>query len=67
MYFASFITQSGYGTGWVLTGAALAAALILALGGLFVYAISRIPLLTRIAATALLLTGSVWFVIRLRS
>jgi hypothetical protein len=73
MYFSVFLTQSGYQAGWVLTGAAVAAMAVLGASMLAGYAIGKLRLndlqysmVTRVAASALLVTGAVWFVIRLR-
>jgi hypothetical protein len=63
MFFALFVSDSGYGAGWVLTGASFAA---LAVAGLC--AIPRPgPILRKVAASVFLATGIVWFCIRLRS
>jgi hypothetical protein len=73
MYFSIFLAQSGYQPGWVLTGAAAAAIAVLALAMLLGYALRKLRLTelqyavaTRIAASGLLVTGAVWFVVRLR-
>jgi hypothetical protein len=73
MYFATFIGESGYRTPYVLSGAAFGAILILLLSAFVEYLLTRARLrapyrliLSRIAASALLVTGSTWFFIRLR-
>jgi hypothetical protein len=68
MYFAVFLTDSGYRFGYVLCGAAVASLLLLVVFGAFSPWFARyraIPL--KAMASALLATGSVWFVVRLRS
>ena len=68
MYFSIFLGESGYRAGYVLPGAAVAGALVLLLAGGAIYAIPsryRTPL-SRAAASVLLLTGSLWFYLRLR-
>ena len=74
MYFSVFVNESGYSAAWVVGGAVFAAITVLAAVALAGYAVSRLPLrefgrlvLTRIAASALFLTGSVWFYVRLRA
>ena len=63
MFFALFVSDSGYSSGWVLAGACFAA---LAIAGLC--AIPRPgPILRKVAAFGFLATGIVWFCIRLRS
>jgi hypothetical protein len=63
MFFALFVSDSGYGAGWVMTGACFAA---LAIAGLC--AIPRPgPILRKVAASGFLIAGVVWFCIRLRS
>jgi hypothetical protein len=73
MYFSVFLAQSGYRSGWVLMGAAIAAVVVLAASMLAGYAIGRLRLsnlqhtvATRIAASGLLVTGAIWFLVRLR-
>jgi hypothetical protein len=73
MYFSVFLAQSGYQAAWVLTGAAVAAVVVLAASMLAGYAIGRLRLsnlqymiATRIAASVLLVTGAFWFFVRLR-
>ena len=68
MYFSIFVGESGYRAGYVLPGAALAGAMVLLLAALAVYLIPRRyrALLSRIAASLLLVTGSMWFYLRLR-
>ena len=74
MFFALFIGQSGYETGWVLTGAAVGAASIA--GGCALAGLAAGRLISReawrrglrtAASGGLLVTGAVWFVLRLRS
>jgi hypothetical protein len=68
MYFAVFLTDSGYRFGYVLSGAAAASLILLAVFGALSPLLARsraIPL--KATAGALLATGSVWFVVRLRS
>lgn len=73
MYFALFVSESGYNAGWVLTGAAVAGVGVLTVTVLAGRGLRRLPvidqyrlLLTRLAATALMVTGAVWFTIRLK-
>jgi hypothetical protein len=73
MYFAAFISQSGYRAGWVLTGAAFAGASLLALALIAGYGIGKMRIsawhriiAVRAAAVALFSVGAVWFVLRLR-
>ncbi|MEZ5400776.1 MAG: HupE/UreJ family protein [Bryobacteraceae bacterium] len=67
LYFATFITDTGYSAGWVLAGAIAAEAVLLAaLGGL----LSRVgqaagASLARAAAVVLLAVGLGWFFVRL--
>ncbi|MES1262677.1 MAG: HupE/UreJ family protein, partial [Acidobacteriota bacterium] len=74
MYFSVFVNESGYRASWVLAGAAFAAGTVLAAAALAGYALSRLPvkalprlILTKAAAAALFVTGSVWFYLRLRT
>jgi hypothetical protein len=63
MFFALFVAESDYGAGWVLAGACFAA---LAVAGLC--SLPKLGMTLRaIGAGALMLTGIVWFCIRLRS
>jgi hypothetical protein len=69
MYFSFFLSESGYRAAYVLPGAALAGALVLLIAALAGYVIPhryRTPL-SRIAASLLLVTGSIWFIVRLRA
>lgn len=73
MYFAVFLSDSGYRFGYVLCGAAVAAILVLAVvAGLnALLAQLRLPeryktVPLKSMAAALLVTGSAWFVVRLR-
>jgi hypothetical protein len=72
MYFAVFLADSGYRFGTVLAGASVAALLVIAAAALLNSFVSRLRLPARFKtiplkamAAALLVTGSVWFVIRL--
>ncbi len=73
MYFALFVSESGYQTGWVLTGTAFAAGTVLCAGALIGFAFSRLPLrdiyraiASKAAAGGLLTLGIFWFCLRLR-
>ncbi len=73
MYFSIFLSESGYRVSYVLLGAVVAGMLVLLLAALAGYGMTRarLPdryrmLLLRGAASVLLITGSVWFVVRLR-
>jgi hypothetical protein len=68
MYFAVFLSDSGYRFGYVLSGAAIASLLLIGVFGAFSPLLARyraLPL--KAMAGALLATGSVWFVVRLRN
>jgi hypothetical protein len=74
MYFTFFINESGYSTGWVLAGAAAASVLALAIFRVTLFGLARIPFnaslrgwIPRATASALLCTGAIWFVLRLRN
>jgi hypothetical protein len=74
MFFALFVSESGYRTAWVMTGAAFGALIIggvCALAGLVLFgAVARYTYrntLRRLASCGLLATGLVWFTVRLRS
>jgi hypothetical protein len=67
MFFALFVTQSGYRIDRVLSGAALAALLIAAAAAGAVTLAGRIRFLRIGAHWALLATGAIWFAMRLRS
>lgn len=74
MYFTLFINESGYSMAWVLAGAAAASALTIAACRATLSGLKKIPLdgplrnrVTRAAASVLLCTGAIWFVLRLRS
>jgi len=74
MYFTFFINESGYSMAWVLTGAAMASALTMVIFRFALLGLNRIPLdgslrawVSRAAASVMLCTGAIWFVIRLRS
>jgi len=70
LYFSTFVSESGYGAFWVLAGAVAAGALVLLFAGVGLYAFVNDryrALLSRGAALALFLTGSVWFALRLRN
>ena len=74
MFFALFIDQSGFRTLWVLTGASVGLAAIAAVCALLGLGIARV--VTRevwrrrlgvAASSGLLVTGAVWFALRMRS
>lgn len=74
MYFSVFVNESGYRAAWVLAGAAFAALTVLAAVALAGHAVARLPVrdfgrmvLTKAAASALFITGSIWFYLRLRA
>jgi hypothetical protein len=74
MYFTFFINESGYSMFWVLAGAAVASTLITSIFRVTLFGLNKIPLdgslrgwVPRAAASVLLCTGAVWFVLRLRS
>jgi hypothetical protein len=74
MYFTFFINESGYSMVWVLAGAAAASMLIMAIFRVTLFGLNKIPLdgplrgwVPRAAASVLLCTGAIWFVLRLRS
>lgn len=74
MYFANFIEQSGFRSVYVLTGASIGGLLVLLAGGVVGYLAVRLDavrrhdaVMTRIAASMLLIAGGIWFAIRLRS
>jgi hypothetical protein len=70
LYFHLFIQSTNFHAGWVLTGAALAEALAIAVLWLAFSRISRIARALRpvqVSACALLAFGMVWFFLRLRS
>ena len=68
MYFSIFLGESGYRAGYVLPGAALAGAVVLLIAVLALYLIPirYRPPLSRITASLLLVTGAIWFYLRLR-
>jgi hypothetical protein len=73
MYFSIFISQSGFQTAWVLAGASFAAIVVLCGALLAGYLIAKLNLqgaqravLTKASASVLLVTGAVWFYLRLR-
>jgi hypothetical protein len=73
MYFSVFLAESGYRAVWVLSGAAFAEITVLMGAVLAGYALSRLrlspswySLATKAAASVLLATGAIWFVVRLR-
>ncbi|MDE3195787.1 MAG: hypothetical protein KGN84_05560, partial [Acidobacteriota bacterium] len=69
MYFAQFVTDSGYGFGYVLAGATFAALLFMTAAGLAGRAIPRggvRNIVSRVVAAGLVATGTVWFIARLR-
>lgn len=70
LYFHLFIQSTNFHAGWVLTGAALAEAIAIAVLWLAFSRISRIARALRpvqVSACALLAFGMVWFFLRLRS
>jgi hypothetical protein len=74
MYFTFFINESGYSLVWVLAGAALASAAMMAVFRATLFGLNKIPLdatirgwVPRAAASVLLGTGASWFVLRLRN
>jgi hypothetical protein len=67
MYFAVFLADSGYSPGYVLSGASVAAVIVLAAAAVLTRLIGRLhPLAVRACAGALFITGAVWFIVRLR-
>lgn len=69
MYFAQFVADSGYQFAYVLSGATVAALLTIGVAGLAGWVVARSGfrnILSKIVASGLLLTGSVWFIVRLR-
>lgn len=69
LYFHLFLQSTGYHTGYVLTGAALAEVLAIAAIAFAFSRISRIAQALRpvqVSACALLAFGMIWFVLRLR-
>jgi hypothetical protein len=70
LYFALFLRTTGYHPLYVLSGAALAEILLIALGGsAFLYLRRRVSALrpVPVSASALLLFGMAWFFLRLKS
>jgi hypothetical protein len=74
MYFAVFVSGSGYRLTYVLSGAASAAIVLLAATVLFGYILVKLRLparyrtvLFKSSSAALLVIGIVWFVVRLRN
>ena len=74
MYFTFFINESGYSMVWVLIGAAVASALVMSIVRVTLFGLNKIPLdaslrswVPRAAASVLLCTGAIWFVLRLRN
>jgi len=70
LYFHLFIQSTNFHAGWVLTGAALAEMIAIAVLWLAFSRISRIARALRpvqVSACGLLAFGMVWFVLRLRS
>jgi len=74
MFFSLFVAQSGFEMAWVLAGAALGALTIAGVCALTGLAAVRVmtresirKILRTLASYALLLTGLVWFTLRLRS
>ena len=69
MYFAVFVADSGYRQPYVLGGAALAAASVLALCGIAGHIVPwrRGSIVFRSATGLLCAAGLAWFIVRLRS
>jgi hypothetical protein len=74
LYFSLFINQSGYSAGWVLSGAAIASLLAAGILETVRIALNQLPFgasfriqIKRLAASVLLGTGAIWFVLRLRN
>jgi len=74
MFFSLFVSESGYRTAWVLTGAVLGALAIGGICALAAIAATRAMLrdsvqnfVKKLAGAGLLATGVIWFAIRLRS
>jgi hydrogenase/urease accessory protein HupE len=69
-YFSLFLTESGYQVATFLGGVAIAELLLIAIFALIVRQMTRFSWMRRVvpvSASALLVTGVVWFVIRLRA
>jgi hypothetical protein len=69
LYFELFLRNTGYGPGWVLTGAGLTELAVIALLGLIFSRIGRIAAALKplqVSASLLLAFGMVWFYLRLR-
>jgi hypothetical protein len=69
-YFSLFLTESGYHVPTFLGGVAIAELLLIAIFGLIVRQTTRLSWMRRVvpvSASALLVTGVVWFFIRLRA
>ncbi len=69
-YFSFFLTQSGYRTPVFLSGVALAELLLILVFALALAGLARLAVMRRavpIAASILLVTGVIWFFIRLRA
>lgn len=74
MFYSAFLQASGFGPVPVLLGAATMAAFVIALSGVAITALVKTrllrgsaPVLPRLAAGAIFVTGVAWFVVRLRS
>jgi hypothetical protein len=74
LYFSLFINESGYSAGWVVSGAATASLLAAGILETVRIALNRLPFRAsfriqtrRLAASVLLCTGAIWFVLRLRN
>ena len=65
MYFATFLSGSGYGPAWFFAGVAIAQILVLVVLGLASRPILSIRRVVPVAASALLATGLGWFFLRL--
>jgi hypothetical protein len=68
LYFELFLRNTGYGAGWVLTGAALAEMALIALFAIAFARVGRLAAALRpvqVSASLLLAFGMVWFALRL--
>jgi len=69
-YFSLFLIESGYHLPTFLGGVAVAELLLIAVFALIVRQVARFPWMRRavpVSASALLVTGLVWFLIRLHA
>jgi hypothetical protein len=74
LYFSLFINESGYSAGWVMSGAAIASLLASGILETVRNGLNRLPFRAsfrihakHLAASVLLGTGAIWFVLRLRN